>query len=169
MARKGGTPLKQNTRFRECYTCFGCEAKTEVVYVFWSFFNIDQYSAKSFKRSRRDLSIDVAEHRYILKSKGVMVFWLFFKIGLCSAISFKRTRRELSIDVAEHKSMSYEYQNTYYPHTQPSFSHPKQIWHSLTRVFCFYSEHKSWKIPPLNLTAKPSLVMKTLSFQGKLV
>jgi len=56
-------------------------------------------SAIPFERSRRELSIDVTEHRSILKSKGE-VSWLFFKVGPCSAISFGRSRRELSIDVA---------------------------------------------------------------------
>ena len=36
--------------------------------VFWGFFKIDLCSAISFKRSRRELSIDVAEHRSILKN-----------------------------------------------------------------------------------------------------
>jgi len=37
-------------------------------YVFWLFFKIDMCSATPFKRSRRELSIDVAEHRSILKN-----------------------------------------------------------------------------------------------------
>jgi len=37
-------------------------------YVFWLFFQIGLCSAMSFKRSRRELSIDVAEHRSMLKN-----------------------------------------------------------------------------------------------------
>jgi len=37
-------------------------------YVFWLFFEIDLGSATSFKRSRRDLSVDVSEDRSILKN-----------------------------------------------------------------------------------------------------
>jgi len=37
-------------------------------YVFWLLFKIDLCSATSFKRSRLELSVDVAEHRSILKS-----------------------------------------------------------------------------------------------------
>jgi len=61
-------------------------------------------SAISFESSRRELSIDVAEHRSTFKNKGVMRILVIFKIDLSSAISFKRSRRELSIDVAEHRS-----------------------------------------------------------------
>ena len=114
------------------------------------------YSAKSF-RSRRELSIDVAEHRTILKNNqnsyyprfsfrsktgielpetGVsflLRIWLFSKIGLCSAISFKMFRRELSIDVAEHRSML---KTTI--HTTPVLiSYQKQVYHSLKRGFGF--------------------------------
>jgi len=56
-------------RFGECSTCFECETKTGVVlYEFWLFFKIDLRSAISFKRSWRELSIDVAEHRSMLKN-----------------------------------------------------------------------------------------------------
>jgi len=37
-------------------------------YVFWLFFKIGLCSAISFERSRRELSIDVAERRSILKN-----------------------------------------------------------------------------------------------------
>ena len=40
--------------------------------VIWLVFKIGQRSAISFKRSRRELSCDVAEHRSILKNDGVM-------------------------------------------------------------------------------------------------
>ena len=39
-------------------------------YVFCLIFKVGLCSAISFKKSRRELSIDVAEHRSILKSKG---------------------------------------------------------------------------------------------------
>jgi len=49
------------------YTVLGtCETKTEEVLIFSLFFKIDPCSAISFKRSRRELSIDVAEHRSTL-------------------------------------------------------------------------------------------------------
>ena len=70
--------------------------------MFWLFFKIEQCSAISFKRSRRELSIDVAEHRSILKSKGVVRILVIFQDR---PISFKRSRRELSINVAEHRSI----------------------------------------------------------------
>ena len=38
------------------------------LYVLWSFFKIALCSAISFKRSRRELSIDVAEHRSTLRN-----------------------------------------------------------------------------------------------------
>jgi len=41
-------------------------------YVFWLFFQIGMCSPISFKRSRRELSIDMAEYRSILKNKGVL-------------------------------------------------------------------------------------------------
>jgi len=37
-------------------------------FVFWLFFKIGLYSAISFKRSRRELSVHVAEHRSVLKN-----------------------------------------------------------------------------------------------------
>jgi len=54
-------------RFGECHTCFGCETKTVVVRIM-VIFKIGLCSAISFKRSRRELSIDVAEHRPMLKN-----------------------------------------------------------------------------------------------------
>jgi len=47
--------------------------------VFWLFFKIGLCSATSFKRARRERSIDVAEHRFILKNKGVMHVLVIFK------------------------------------------------------------------------------------------
>jgi len=41
-------------------------------YELWLFFKIGLCSAISFKRSRRELSIDVAEHGAILINKGVL-------------------------------------------------------------------------------------------------
>jgi len=58
---------KRNPRFAECYTCFGCETKTGVVNIYRLFFKIGLCSAISFKMSRRELSIDVAEHRPMIK------------------------------------------------------------------------------------------------------
>jgi len=40
-------------------------------YVFWHFFKIDECSAISFKRSRREPSIDEAEHRSLLKNTKI--------------------------------------------------------------------------------------------------
>jgi len=48
-------------------------------YVFGLFFKINQSSFISFKRSRRELSIDVAEHRSILKNKGEMRNLIIFQ------------------------------------------------------------------------------------------
>jgi len=45
----------------------GRETKAGVV-VFWLFFKMDISSAISFKRSRRELSTDMAEYRSMLKS-----------------------------------------------------------------------------------------------------
>jgi len=42
------------------------------------FFKIDLCSTISFKRSRRELSIDVAEHRSILKDEGEMRILVIF-------------------------------------------------------------------------------------------
>jgi len=60
--------VNTKARFGECYTYFGCETKAGL-YVFWLFFKIGLCSAISFKRSQRELSIDVAQHRSILKNK----------------------------------------------------------------------------------------------------
>jgi len=59
------------------FTYFRCKNKTEVV-VFWLFFKIDLCSATLYKSSRRELSIDVAEHRSILNSKGVVRILIIF-------------------------------------------------------------------------------------------
>jgi len=48
-------------------------------YVFWLFFEIVLCSAISFERSRQELSIDVAEHRYILRNKGLMRILVIFQ------------------------------------------------------------------------------------------
>jgi len=52
-------------------------------------FMVDLCSAISFKRSGRELSIDLAELRPILKYKGLMRILVIFRVDLCSAISFK--------------------------------------------------------------------------------
>jgi len=46
--------------------------KTTEQCVFWLFFKMELCLATSFKRSRRELSIDVAVHSSFLKSKGAM-------------------------------------------------------------------------------------------------
>ena len=48
-------------------------------YVFWLVFEINLCSAIPFKRSRRELSINVAEHRSIFKNKGVMRIMFIFQ------------------------------------------------------------------------------------------
>jgi len=58
--------VKAKPCFGKCYTCFGCETKTGVVRKL--FFKLGLCSAISFERSRRELSIDVAEHRSVLEN-----------------------------------------------------------------------------------------------------
>jgi len=61
---------KYCTRFGECYTCYGRETKTGT-HIFWLFPKIGLYSAISwhaFETSRRELSIDMAEHRSMLEN-----------------------------------------------------------------------------------------------------
>jgi len=58
--------VKIKSLFSGMLTCFGCETKTGVVGI-WLFSKVGLCSAISFKRSRRELSIDVAEHRSMLK------------------------------------------------------------------------------------------------------
>ena len=52
--------VKTKPRFGELYTCFGCETETEL--------GGRLCSAISFKMSHRELSIDVAQHRFMLKN-----------------------------------------------------------------------------------------------------
>jgi len=52
----------------------GLSYKVREKFVFWLFFKIDLCSAISFKRSRRELSIDVAEQRSILKKNVLPPF-----------------------------------------------------------------------------------------------
>jgi len=61
--------VKTKPRFGECYTCFGCETKTGVERRVFLFFKIRLCSAipVSLKRSRRELSIGMAENRSTLK------------------------------------------------------------------------------------------------------
>jgi len=60
------------------------------------FFKIHRCSAISFKRSRRELSIDVAEHRSILKNiKAVRIF--FSKVDLCSECNSKGLSEKFSL------------------------------------------------------------------------
>jgi len=47
--------------------------------VFWLFFKIDLLLAISFKRSRRELSMDVAGHSSILRNNGSMRILVIFQ------------------------------------------------------------------------------------------
>ena len=59
-----------------------------------SSFKVDLCSATSFKRSRRELSIDVAEHRSILENKGeVRIFVIFQDRSVFSHINQKVSAR----------------------------------------------------------------------------
>jgi len=58
---------KQNPVLRNAIPVFGVKPKRGW-YVFGSFFKVDLCSAISFKRSWRERSIDVAEHRTVSKS-----------------------------------------------------------------------------------------------------
>jgi len=48
-------------------------------YVVWLNFKIGQCSAMSLERSQRELSIDAAEHKSILKNKGVVRILVIFQ------------------------------------------------------------------------------------------
>jgi len=48
-------------------------------FVFWLFFKTGLCSAISFKRSRRELSIDVAEYSSILRNNGAMRILVIFQ------------------------------------------------------------------------------------------
>jgi len=65
-------------------------------------FKIGLRSAISCKRFWRELSIDVAKHRSILKIDGVMRILVSFQDRPTFS---QRFRRECSIDVAEHRSI----------------------------------------------------------------
>jgi len=68
----------KNTRFGECYTCFGCKNKTGMVPILVIFQDRSMHcSAIAFERSWRELSMDVAEHRSILKHEQNMNFTPF--------------------------------------------------------------------------------------------
>jgi len=58
--------------------------------VFWLFFMIGICSAISFKRSRRELPIDVAEHRSTLKNNQIMHYPRFSFIPK-TGIAFPKT------------------------------------------------------------------------------
>jgi len=57
--------VKTKPHFGECYTRFGCETKTGVLNLLVTFQDRPLLSHITFKRSRRELSIDVAEHRSV--------------------------------------------------------------------------------------------------------
>jgi len=61
------------------------EARIFVIFLDRPMF-IEHCSVILFKRSRRELSIDVAERRSTSKNKGVVRIFVIFKIDLCSAI-----------------------------------------------------------------------------------
>jgi len=62
----------------ECNICLGCETKTGVERIL-VIFQDSPSSAISFKRARRELSIDVTEHGSILKGNGVMCILVIFQ------------------------------------------------------------------------------------------
>jgi len=79
------------------------------------FFGYLSRSAISFKKSRRELSIDVAEYSFVSKNKGVVrILVVFQDRPTFSHIIQKISRRDLSIDLVERMSMLKNYQNTYY-------------------------------------------------------
>jgi len=47
--------------------------------VFWLFFKIDLRLAISFKRSRRELSVGMAEHSFVSKNKKVLCILFIFQ------------------------------------------------------------------------------------------
>jgi len=53
--------------------------KNKGVVLIWSVFKIDLCSVIPFKRSRRELSIDVAEHMSILNNWGVVLNLVIFQ------------------------------------------------------------------------------------------
>ena len=63
----GTSQWKRNPRFGECYTCFGCETKNGGG-AYFDYFSRQACLAISLNRSRRELSIDVAEHRSTMKN-----------------------------------------------------------------------------------------------------
>ena len=67
------------TPFGECYTCFGYGKPKRGWYIFWIIFKIGLCSAISFKRSRRELSIDVDERSSIFGNKGAMRLLVIFQ------------------------------------------------------------------------------------------
>ena len=61
-----GSQLKLTPHFGECYSGFGCETKTGMVRTLSSETRV--CLATCFKRSGRELSIDMAEHQSIFKN-----------------------------------------------------------------------------------------------------
>ena len=71
--------------------------------------------SRIFKKYRRELSIDVVEHRSILKHERVERILIIFQDGpMFSHIIQKVSARELSIDVAENRCILTNNQNTHY-------------------------------------------------------
>jgi len=79
----------KNDRFRECYIpVLGLKLKPG--YVFWLIFKVYRCSATSFKRSRRELSIYVAEHTSILKNNQ-NTYYLRFSCTLKTGVEIPVT------------------------------------------------------------------------------
>jgi len=78
------------TRLGSAITRFGCETKNGGGTCFGYFFKIGLCSATSFERSRRELSNDVAEHRYMLKNYQ-NTYYPRFSFILKTGIAFPKT------------------------------------------------------------------------------
>ena len=111
----------------------GLSWKINKLCVFWTFFKITLYSAVSFERPRRELSIDVAEHRSILKNKEIMrILNIFQDSPMFGHIIRKVSARAFHWCGWTHRSLLKNDQNTDYPR----FSFTPKI--SLKQVFPFY-------------------------------
>ena len=88
--KRGISLLKQNTRFRECYTHVLGVQLNRRKYVFWLFYNIGLCSATSMESSRRDLLNDTADHESTLKNNK-NTFYLRFSFTPITGIAFPKT------------------------------------------------------------------------------
>jgi len=92
--KRGISLLKQNTRFRECYTHVLGVQLNRRKYVFWLFYNIGLCSATSMESSRRDLLNVMAEHRSIFKnSQNTHNSFIFLDRPMFSHINGKLSLR----------------------------------------------------------------------------